>query len=162
MTIDNANTWKQKLAQSRMTLRLLLTSLKVEDWQTSIFSEGISWTISTVVSHLIESERGMSIHVHKIRKGEDTIPEGFDLDRWNAGVKKRMGELTPEELLTQLAETRAKTLEVMDSLRDEEWALTGRHASRGIITIEQYYETMYGHELMHTKDIKEALAENSG
>jgi hypothetical protein len=157
MTIDKATAWKQKLAQSRMALRLLLTSLKPEDWQTSIYGEGKSWTVSTVVSHLIEAERGMSIHVHKIRKGEETIPEGFDLDRWNAGVQKRMGALTPDELLSGLAEMRAKTLEVMDTIRDEEWALTGRHASRGIITIEQYYETMYGHELMHTQDIKEAL-----
>lgn len=157
MTTDKKTVWKQKLAQARMELRILLTSLNPEQWGSIVFSEGDSWTVSTVVSHLIDSERGMSIHVHKIRKGEETIPEGFDLQRWNAGVKKRMGNLPSGELLAKLAETRAKTLEVMDSLKEEEWSLTGRHGSRGIITIEQYYETIHGHELSHTKDIKEAL-----
>jgi len=157
MTTDKKTAWKQKLAQARMALRMILTSLKPEEWETTVFSEGDPWTVSTIVSHLIDSERGMSIHVHKIRKGEETIPEGFDLQRWNAGVKKRMGSVTAEELLARLAETRAKTLEVMDTLNDEEWALTGRHPSRGVITIEQYYETIYGHELLHTQNIKTAL-----
>ena len=53
--------------------------------------------------------------------------------------------------------TRAKTLEVMESLEDEEWALTGRHASRGEITIDQYYETIHAHEVGHLGDIRTAL-----
>ncbi|MEZ4663281.1 MAG: hypothetical protein R2911_37525 [Caldilineaceae bacterium] len=32
-----------------------------------------------------------------------------------------------------------------------------RHPSRGVITVEQYYETMYGHELMHGADIRQAV-----
>lgn len=157
MTTNKKAAWKQKLAQSRMALRALLTSLSPEQWEAPVFSEGEPWTVTTVVSHLIDSERGMSIQIHRTRKGEETLPAGFDLDRWNAGVKDRMGVLAPAELLAQLAETRAKTLEVMDSLQDEDWSLTGRHASRGIITVEQFYETIHGHELAHTADIKTAL-----
>jgi hypothetical protein len=99
----------------------------------------------------------MSIHVHKIRKGEPTLPDNFDLNRWNAGVAGRVGETTPEELLTLLASTRTKTLAVMNSLSDEEWSLSGRHPSRGVITIEQYYETMAGHDLGHANDIRKAI-----
>jgi len=46
---------------------------------------------------------------------------------------------------------------VMDSLEDGEWALTGRHASRGEITIDQYYETIHAHEVGHLGDIRVAL-----
>jgi len=157
MTTDRKTEWKQKLAQSRMALRTLLTSLTPEQWSAPVFSEGANWTVTTVVSHLVEGEVGMSIHVHKIRKGEETLPEGFDLERWNAGVQKRMGQPAASELLAQLAETRAKTLTVMDSLNDADWDLTGRHPSRGVITIEQYYETIHFHELSHAQDIKTAL-----
>ena len=133
----------------------LLNGLSPEQWQTTVFAEGDTWTVATVLAHLVESERGMSIHVHKIRKGEATIPDDFDLERWNAGLTRRTGDvhlrtaIAPGELMANAEATRAKTLEVMDSLEDSEWALTGRHASRGEITIDQYYETIYVHEVGH-------------
>jgi uncharacterized protein (TIGR03083 family) len=161
MTTDKKETWQHKLAQSRQALLTLLNSLEPAQWDAVVFSENEPWTVATAVSHLIDSERGMSIQVHKIRKGEPTVPEGFDLVRWNAGVKKRIGSLSPAELLSALDATRAKTLEVMASLNEEEWALTGRHPSRGVITIEQYYETITGHEQMHGQDIKQALGLNN-
>jgi hypothetical protein len=99
----------------------------------------------------------MSIHIHKIRKGEPTLPEGFDLDQWNQGVAKRVGDLSAQEMVARLDATRDRTLEGLDSLTDEEWMLTGRHGSRGIITIEQYYETIMGHELNHIGEAKKAL-----
>jgi uncharacterized protein (TIGR03083 family) len=158
MTVDRKTKWTQELAESRAALLECLSGLTPEQWDTVVFSEGDTWTVTTVVSHLVENERGMSIHVHKIRKGRETIPEGFDLENWNKGVKERMGNLTPSELLEALETTRAKTLEVMHSLQDDEWTLTGRHPSRGVITVEQYYETMAAHERGHTEDIKRALA----
>jgi uncharacterized protein (TIGR03083 family) len=157
MATNKAQTWQQQLADSRRQLLTLLQSLTPAQWDAVVFSEGEPWTVATAVAHVIDGERGMSVQVHKIRKGEETVPEGFDIHRWNAGVKKRMGDLSPDQLLATLETTRAKTLEVMDSLKDEDWTRTGRHPSRGIITIEQYYETMAGHELQHTTDMRKAL-----
>ncbi len=150
--------WQQKLAESRQALLTLLESLQPDDWAKTVFSDGDQWTVKTVVSHLLDSERGMSIHVHKIRKGEETLPPEFDLQRWNANVTKRVGDPTTAELLTGIQETRARTLGLLQQVQDHEWELTGRHPARGVITVEQYYETIYGHELMHTADIRNALA----
>jgi hypothetical protein len=36
--------------------------------------------------------------------------------------------------------------------------LQGKHPVRGMITIEQYYETMAMHDIGHINDIKKALA----
>ncbi len=134
--------WQEKLAKSRAELRRLLDALDPMQWKTPIFGEGETWTVKTVVGHLIDSERSMSIHVHKIRKGEETLPESFDLDRWNAGIHERMGERSTDELMAGLEATREKTLSVLSSIQEDEWALTGRHPSRGKISVEQYYETM--------------------
>ncbi len=155
--MDRHTHWKNKLTQSRAELMAALEGLSPAEWETPVYSEGDTWTVATVVGHLADSERGMSIHVHKIRKGQPTIPEDFDVERWNAGVKERIGDRTPEELLALLESVRAKTLEVMASLGEEEWTLTGRHPSRGVITVEEYYETIYGHERMHAADIRQAL-----
>jgi uncharacterized protein (TIGR03083 family) len=157
MTTNKKEMWQGELAQSRQELFTLLHALQPAQWDAVVFSENESWTVATAVSHLIDSERGMSIQVHKTRKGEPTIPEGFDLDRWNAGAKKRLGNLSPAELLAALESTRTKTLEVLASINDEEWALTGRHPSRGVITIEQYYETIAMHDRIHAQDIQQAL-----
>ena len=158
MSVDRKTEWQQKLAASRAALLALLTSLQPEQWTQPVFTEGDTWTVTTVVSHLLDSERGMSIQIHKTRKGEETIPEGFDINRWNASVQKRVGNLSSAELIAGLEATRAKTLDVMNSLQDEDWGRTGRHPTRGLITIEQYYETIYGHELSHAADMKRALA----
>lgn len=157
MTTNKKDIWREKLAQARQELLTLLNSLTPDQWNSSVFSENETWTVATVLSHLIDAERGMSIQIHKTRKGEPTVPEGFDIHRWNASVKKRIGDLSPAELLAALESTRAKTLEGLESLQDAEWTLTGRHPTRGIITIEQYYETIAGHDLGHAQDIKQAL-----
>ena len=158
MSEEKRSHWQQKLNESRQELLSFLNELPAEQWTSPVFSEGEPWTITTVVSHLLDSEKGMSIQIHKTRKGEETIPEGFDINRWNASVQKRVGDLSPADLLAALESTRVKTLEVMNSLKDEDWSRTGRHPSRGVITIDQYYETIYGHELMHAEDMKRALA----
>ena len=157
MSAEQSAHWKEKLRESREALFETLRGLSPEQWQATVFAEGETWTVATVLAHLVESERGMSIHVHKIRNGEPTIPEDFDLERWNAGLVRRTGEVVPEELMAGATATRAKTLEVMESLGDSEWELTGRHPSRGEITVGQYYETIHAHEVGHLGDIRAAL-----
>lgn len=148
--------WRQQLATSRQHLLRVLDQLSPEQWQTVVYSEGNTWSVRDIVSHLVDSENGMSIHIYKIRKGRETVPENFDLNRWNAGVKKRTGDISNSELRQQLDSVRAKLLEGLDTLQDHEWALTGRHPFRGVITIEQYYQTISGHESTHAADIEKA------
>ena len=73
MSAERKAHWQQELNESRAALYEFLNSLAPEQWQTKVFAEGDTWTVATVLAHLVESERGMSIHVHKIRKGEATI-----------------------------------------------------------------------------------------
>jgi hypothetical protein len=159
--LQKKHQWHQKLHESRQTLLNLLETLQPEQWDVIVFSEGDKWTVKTVVSHLLDSERGMSIHVHKIRKGEETLPPEFDLTRWNASVTQRLGDLSISELIADLETIRAKTLALLDKVQAHEWTLTGRHPSRGLITIDQYYETIHGHELIHATDIQKAVVNSS-
>ncbi len=157
MSARRRDHWKERLDESRDALFSLLNGLSPEQWQATVYAEGNTWTVATVLAHLVESERGMSIHVHKIRRGEATIPDDFDLERWNAGLTRRTGDVAPDELMANAVATRARTLQVMESLEDREWELTGRHPSRGEITIDQYYETIHAHEVGHLGDIRAAL-----
>lgn len=154
---DKKTYWRQQLAESRERLLSALNQLNPEQWQTVIYAEGNTWTVRDIVSHLVDSENGMSIHIYKIRKGRETVPENFDLTRWNAGVKNRTGDISNAELRQRLDAVRTRLLEGLDSLEEHEWTLTGRHPFRGVITIEQYYETISGHEFSHATDIAQAV-----
>ncbi|MBI3959160.1 MAG: DinB family protein [Chloroflexi bacterium] len=156
--MNRTEKWSKALADARAALLETLDGLAPEQWEQVVFAEGDQWTVSTIVGHLIDSELGMSIHIHKIRKGEETLPEGFNLTRWNAGVKQRVGNPSPAELLAGLEATRARTLQGLNGLAEGDWERTGRHPSRGVITIEQYYETIAGHERMHLEHIKQAIS----
>lgn len=157
MSTDKIAKWKAQLTEARNELIQLLLSLDEAQLQTPVISEENEWTPLDIAAHLLENERGMSIHVYKIRNGRGTVPEGFDLDYWNSGLKERMGTPALQEVLQSLEEVRARTLQEIDNIKDEEWTLEGRHPFRGIINIEQYYETMAGHDRWHARDIKKGL-----
>lgn len=154
---DKKAHWQQTLSAARAELLTFLQTLAPAQWENTVISEGDTWSLTHVIGHLVDSERGMSIQIHKIRKGQEASPEGFNVERWNAGLKERMGNPSPAELVAALETTRAKTLEVMNSLQENDWALIGRHPSRGMISIEQYYETIAYHDRLHLADIKRAL-----
>jgi len=155
--MNRTEKWTKALGEARAALLETLNGLSPAQWEQVVYSEDDRWTVSTIVGHLIDSERGMSIHVHKICKGEETLPAGFDLQRWNAGVKQRIGNPTPAELLSGLQTARARTLKGLNALQEEDWERSGRHPSRGVISVEEYYETIVAHELTHLGDIKAAL-----
>lgn len=154
---DTKTRCKERLAQARDNLKKLLASLSEEQWQMTVISEGQTWTVADIVAHLLENEKGMSIHVHKIRQGKETVPENFNLEEWNAGLKSRTQTLDPHSLLEGLDQARARTLRELETIGDEEWRRTGRHPRNGLITIEQYYETMAHHDDWHANDIRRAL-----
>jgi hypothetical protein len=158
MPTDKKSMWKDRLTQAKTELENLLLSLDEAQLHTPVITEGNGWTPLDILAHLLENERGMSIHIYKIRQGRETVPEDFSLEKWNAGLKERMGtDHNLAELLDNLAQVRTRTLQELDSLKDDEWALTGRHPDRGLITIEQYYETMASHMSWHAQDIKKGL-----
>jgi hypothetical protein len=157
LSTDKRSFYKQKIVEARAELENLLASLTDEQQHIPIISEGQIWNALDIAAHLLENERAMSIHVHKIRQGKETVPEGFDLDKWNAGLKDRAEVQSMPQILEELKQSRVKTLEVLESIKDDEWELQGRHPLRGMISIEQYYETIAGHDTWHVKDIKKAL-----
>ena len=154
--MDRKTYWNDRLTQSRASLNSVLDQLSPDQWQTKVYGEGQDWTVQDVVSHLVDSENGMSIHIYKIRKGRETVTEEFDLDQWNAGVRERIGGASPKELRQRLDAVRKRLLDGLATISEGEWQLTGRHPFRGIISIEQYFETISDHETLHTGHIKQA------
>ncbi|MEM7346359.1 MAG: DinB family protein [Chloroflexota bacterium] len=157
MSTNKQQQYEQQITEARAKLETFLNGLSDEEWETFIFSEEQNWRVGDIVSHLVENERAMSIHIYRIRQGRETVPTDFDIDQWNEGLRERMGTPSRAELMEGLKTVRVRTLEGLAQVEDGDWELEGHHPLRQKITVAQYYETIAFHDLSHMEDIKKAL-----
>jgi uncharacterized protein (TIGR03083 family) len=144
---------RHELDRARHELATLLASLQPDQWQLPVYGEGENWTVHNVVSHLVDGEFGMTVQIERIRRGEPTVPEDFDLDRWNKRAVAKMAEKKPEELRQALDNNRSRLLKALETVEENEWGLKGRHSSLRVLSIEQYFYLIASHEARHTADI---------
>jgi hypothetical protein len=84
-------------------------------------------------------------------------PPGFDLDAFNAEEQRRLTDKSPEELLSALARVRQVTLGWVRTLEDSQLDRLGRHPALGEVTLEVMITAMYGHQLLHMRDLKSKI-----
>lgn len=148
----------QKLNDARQSLMLYFDDLKEADWETAVYHEETEWTVTDILRHLVDSERGMTSMMAQWQQGNDPIPADFDLTRWNSRAIQKRASKTPEELLADLRTNRIDLLSFIETLQDEDWQKQGRHGSLRIMTIEQVCHLIADHESDHLRVIKEAVA----
>ena len=136
----------------------ILSSLSSENLQVELYVEGeTGWKVRDAVAHLADAQRGLLGQIRRLVVGEPTVPEGFDLNRWNRGAVRRRAEKTFEELLEELRGGHEEALEFLPTLTDEALDLRGRHPSGEWLTAEGYFRRIANHRREHVADIVRAL-----
>jgi hypothetical protein len=148
---------KDNLAQARLGLRTLLMRLNEEQWHAQVYHDDEPWAVIDLVRHMVDAERGLSLNVRRIIRGEDGIPPDFDRDRWNRSRVRKMADTGPKDLLADMATNRAHLLELIDELQDDDWNKEGRAPWLDIVTVERFLNQIWQHEAGHTADIAEAV-----
>jgi len=92
-----------------------------------------------------------------VASGGEGAPVGFDYDAFNAEEQKRLKNKSPEELLRALDEARRATLEWVQNLEDGQLDRVGRHPALGEVSLEVMITAMYGHQLLHMRDVQSKL-----
>ena len=64
----------------------------------------------------------------------------------------------PQDLLEALAHIRQETLEWLRALDDDRLDLVGRHPALGEVSLETMILAIYGHQLLHMRDLQSAIA----
>ncbi len=146
-----------KLAETRAPLMTFLQNLDEAQWETAVQSEDAEWTISDIVRHLVSAESGMTGLIIQFQQGKDPVPPDFDRERFNKRAVEKTKSLTPPQLLEAMTTNRAKLLDVIDTLTEEDWQKNGRHASLNIYTIEEVCQIIAGHEELHFEDMQKAV-----
>jgi hypothetical protein len=115
------------------------------------------WQVKDVIAHLADAERNLLGQVKRLLAGEQTVPEDFDLNRWNRSVVRKTGDTPVSDLLEILSTAYSESLELLGSLEDDSLDKVGRHSSGRMLTVEGFFRRILAHRSEHVTDIQKAL-----
>jgi hypothetical protein len=147
----------EKLRSEGEKFASLFSAIRDDQWQREVYTEGTTWTIRNVLSHLVTSERGLLKLFEQIRQGGQGAADDFSIDRYNAAMQERTKNATAQELLEQYEEIRANAVQWVAGLDDSELEITGRHPFLGQTVIREMIKMLYIHNQLHYRDMKKAL-----
>jgi hypothetical protein len=143
-----------KLEKGVMKTEEILASLAAEQWSRILYDAPRAWTVRDLLAHLVSAEGRLLQIAQDVAAGGPGALPGFDLEAFNAEEQTRLADRSPEELLPALAKARQVTLEWVRTLEDSQLDRTGRHPALGEVTLETMITAIYGHQLLHMRDLK--------
>ncbi len=153
---------KHTLIQKRLRdegdkLLAVFEGLTPGQWQIVIYTDGMTWTIKDLLAHQISAESEFQYYGRDVLDGGEGAPEGFDINAFNNREVAAKVDRTPGQLLADFRVTRQMTIDFVTTIREDQFALQGRHPFFGMITIEDLFKLIYRHNMMHARDIRNAL-----
>ena len=136
----------------------VLQGLDEADMSVEVYSgdEG-TWTVKDLIGHLADGESGNLGQAQRLVAGEMTVPEDFDLDRWNRGAVRRAADSSTADLMQVIIDSYNRALEFLDGLSESDLDLVGRHSGGEMFNPAGFLRRMVDHRLEHVTDIQSAL-----
>lgn len=147
----------EKLRSEGEKIVLSFSQLPDEQWEEEVYTEDSIWTIRNVLAHFVTSERGLLKLFEKIRQGDAGSPDDFSIDRYNAAMQERTRNATPQELIEQFKEVRARAVAWVSGLQESDLEIRGRHPFLGPSALRDMIKMLYIHNLNHYRDLKKVL-----
>lgn len=154
MTESRVEALIAKLEKGKQKTEQVLSALTPEQWQTPVYLEPHLWTVHDMLAHFLPAEEALRRIAQDVAAGEPGTPEGFDLEALIAEAKQRLVDRSPWELLEALAVERQATLDWVRTLEEETLDRIGQHPALGQITLEAMILAIYGHQLLHMRDLQ--------
>lgn len=131
-------------------------------WDAPVYANGAQWNARQVAIHLAISEiRLFGLMKSILETGAASVPDDFDVDRYNKRSVEKRDDMTAAEARAQQAAARAEVLAWLDTLTDADLEVRGRHPVIGIIPIDMYIRVIARHQKDHTADVARALGLNA-
>lgn len=134
----------------------VFSRLEGDQWQLAVYQEPV-WTVRHLLAHFVYSERDQLLIYQSVSKGGPGVEEDIDIDQYNAEEQKKIEGVEPQALMEMLKQARQKTISWVHSLREEDLNKIGRHPALGDISVEIMVEAIYGHQLLHMRDLSRVL-----
>jgi hypothetical protein len=103
-----------------------------------------AWSLRDIAAHLAASEREcFDPRIHAIAAGERPVFDFYTND------ERDFGGVQLEDALNEWEETRARLLDFVRGLSDEERARVGVHQKYGEVSVDRYLEIALDHDREH-------------
>ena len=143
------------LNKSMTKFENVVNNIKEEDLNIQIQDKEGGWTVIELLRHIQNSERGMTFQAKSILEGNVGAAEDFDLKRYNARSTEKMANLTLNEVKANMTKYRQETIALLNSVKDDQWNIEGRHPNLNVYSIKQFFEIISWHQQHHLKVIRE-------
>ncbi len=147
----------EKLQKGRAKTLHILGALTPEQWARTVYKGPPSWDARALLVHFLSSEESLLELCRSVAVGREGAPSGFDYDAFNAEEQERFRGWSPQALLLALDDARRATLAWVSTLDDKDLDRLGRHPALGEVTLETMILAMYGHQLVHMRDLQAKL-----
>ena len=128
----------------------------VTDAQARIEPGAGQWRLKEIIGHLRDASEVYHKRLYMMSTQTDPILEPYDQDALAREHNYLARDM--DEMLRELASFREKTVYLLTSLVNWNWARTGQHRERGRTSIRQLVEYMIEHEAAHLADAQRLAA----
>ena len=150
-----------RLRKGVARLERIFSGLADDQWARVAYPGPPAWTVRDVAAHLLSAEDGLRGVGQDVAAGSLGAPQGLDYDSLNADEQRRLAGIRAAQLLGDLVASRKATIAWVETLADAQLDLQGRHPALGEITLETHINAIYGHSLMHLRDLRPVLTDAS-
>jgi hypothetical protein len=109
------------------------------------------WTARQVAHHLADSEATAYVRLRRLIAEDNPTIIGYDEEEF---ARRLHYDRPIEPSLAVLAGVRAASLQLLESLTDEEWQRTGTHSESGSYSVDDWLRTYAGHAHDHADQIR--------
>jgi uncharacterized protein (TIGR03083 family) len=147
----------EKLREEGTRLADFLSGLGEHEWKVEVYADGASWTVRSILAHLMTAERSFLPLFERIRHGGPGAAEDFSIDRYNARQQEKTRQVDAPALLELFRSTRNEMIALVEGLSAEELERRGRHPFLGVTTLREMVKLVYVHNQTHYRDVRRAL-----
>jgi len=136
---------------------VFFNSLKDENWEITVYTEGSEWTIRNVLAHFVSAEQGFIRLFKDILAGGKGAADDFDIDRYNAKQQELIKDASRQELVKFFQAGRFEMVSLVGSLSIEDLQREGRHPFLGLTTLAEMIKMVYRHNQIHHRDLRKLI-----
>lgn len=110
------------------------------------------WSAREILHHLADSESQSAWRLRKLLTEEFPVIQGYDQDRFALLLRYNLRDHAPA--LEAFRAARETTLQLLESMTDEDWSSRGWHTESGLYTAGRWLEIYAVHAHNHAQQIQ--------
>jgi len=155
--MDESAILAAKLQADGERLVSFLAGLTESEWSTEVYTEGTTWTVRSILAHLMTAERAFVSLFDQIRLGGTGVSDDFSIDRYNASQQEKTQDRGRMDLLEEYKTARRQMVGLVGGLSNQDLEKQGRHPFLGVTTLREMVKMIYIHNQTHYRDVRRAL-----